>query len=459
MENKEKLEKSLANIEKNCDELPANRIQEIIKCMMITSKLEEMPHIRDSVLKGIKSTAVKDIEETHADFSSKMNPLFRIIESIQKDFIKGVMGESLRNISKSLRSITVEELEALLEEVSTEEKKLTEKSSKKQSANTSKIKKIVHEAQQKAISKFQEPYAAILNGTATNQLTRINTKSVPPMIDIITGNATIEKGTLKIFIDKYSKLKGVRTSTLKLLDTCTMYLTSQNNYRGNDKDINPNITIPLEHYMKLCGIPLTKSSKDKTRRKIKEDLETLYHISLEWTEPIGKKTKDFAKMRICDKIAVIRGNIVFNFSKDMAKYLTNAYIMHYPMELLKVDERNSNSYPLGRKLLLHQSMNNNKKKKTSDIISVKSLLEVCPDIPMYESVMNEGRQLDQRIRTPLEKALNSLDFITWEYCNSKGIPLTEKQLTSTDYKVFEKFYVKFDVLGFPTQTPEHEDYT
>ena len=78
---------------------------------------------------------------------------------------------------------------------------------------------------------------------------------------------------------------------------------------------------------------------------------------------------------------------------------------------------------------------------------------------MYESVMNEGRQLDQRIRTPLEKALNSLDFITWEYCNSKGIPLTEKQLTSTDYKVFEKFYVKFDVLGFPTQTPEHEDYT
>ena len=143
----------------------------------------------------------------------------------------------------------------------------------------------------------------------------------------------------------------------------------------------------------------------------------------------------------------------------MAKYLTNAYIMHYPMELLKVDERNSNSYPLGRKLLLHQSMNNNKKKKTSDIISVKSLLEVCPDIPMYESVMNEGRQLDQRIRTPLEKALNSLDFIAWEYCNSKGIPLTEKQLTSTDYKVFEKFYVKFDVLGFPTQTPEHEDYT
>ena len=43
-------------------------------------------------------------------------------------------------------------------------------------------------------------------------------------------------------------------------------------------------------------------------------------------------------MRICDKISILRGNINFNFSKDMAKYLTDAYIMQYPMELLKVSK-------------------------------------------------------------------------------------------------------------------------
>ena len=299
-------------------------------------------------------------------------------------------------------------------------------------------------------------FTEMLNGMATNQLSSINTNASAPVIDVITGNATIEQGTLKVLIDKYSELKGVRTSTLKLLDACTMYLTKQNTYRGNSEKINTNVVIPLERYMSLCGIPLTKPSKDKARRKVKEDLETLFHMSLEWTEPSGKKTKDFSKMRICDKIAIIRGNINFNFSKDMARYLTDAYIMQYPMELLKVDERNGNLYPLGRKLLLHCSINNNRKKGTSNIISVKALLEVCPHIPTHENVMSEGRQLDQRIKIPLEKALDALKFINWEYSNSKGIPLAEEQILSTDYKTFEKLYIKFSVMGFPTETIKSE---
>lgn len=36
-----------------------------------------------------------------------------------------------------------------------------------------------------------KPFSAMLNGTATNQLTNINTRSNPPIVDAITGNATI----------------------------------------------------------------------------------------------------------------------------------------------------------------------------------------------------------------------------------------------------------------------------
>ena len=222
-----------------------------------------------------------------------------------------------------------------------------------------------------------KPFTAMLNGTATNRLTNISTRSNPPIVDAITGNATIEQGTLKVFIDSYNELTGgLRTSTHKLLDACTIALTQQNNYRGKDDKLNPLVTIPLERFMELCGIPLTKPSKDKTRRKVKEDLETLYHISMEWTETSGRKTTDFAKMRVCDKIALVRGNIIFSFSMDMARYLTNAYLMQYPMELLKVDERNPNSYHIGKKLLLHNSIDNNRRKGTAHILSVKSLLEV-----------------------------------------------------------------------------------
>lgn len=298
----------------------------------------------------------------------------------------------------------------------------------------------------------------MLNGTATNQLTNISTHSNPPIVDAITGNATIKQGALKVFIDSYNELTGgLRTSTHKLLDACTIALTQQNNYRGKDDKLNPRVTIPLERFMELCGIPLTKPSKDKTRRKVKEDLETLYHISMEWTEASGRNTKDFAKMRVCDRIALNRGNITFSFSLDMAKYLTNAYLMQYPMELLKVDERNPNSYHIGKKLLLHNSIDNNKRKGTANILSVKSLLEVCPDMPTYEQVLATGRQLDQRIKAPFETALNSLSsFLNWEYCNSKGVPLTEDQLQSTDYATFEKLLIKFAVIGVPDQTARLE---
>ena len=307
-------------------------------------------------------------------------------------------------------------------------------------------------------ARILKPYVAMLNGTATNQLTSISTRSNRPIVDMITNTATIQQGSVSVFIDNYNKITGeLRTSTHKLLDALTMLLTQQNNYRGKEAELKPTVSLPLEHFMELCGIPITKPSKDKTRKKAKEDLETLYHLSIEWKEQSGKNTRDFAKMRLCDKIGIVKGNIVFSFSQDMANYLTNAYIMQYPIELLKVDERNPNSYHIGKKLLLHNSIDNNRAKGTANIISVKKLLEACPDIPTYEQVLATGRQLDQRIKAPFEAGLNSLSsFVSWEYCNSKGIPLTEEQLQATDYNTFIQLFIKFDVADTPDQTPRLE---
>ncbi len=293
----------------------------------------------------------------------------------------------------------------------------------------------------------QKAYIPMLNAPATNQLTHISSSVTPPVIDLITGNATIRKGTLSVSIDGYGNLKGLRASTLKLLDACTIHLTEQNTYQGNDDKINVAIEISLPHYGDLCGIPDTKPSRDKLRRRVKEDLETLYHISLDWTEPAGKSTRDFAKIRICDKVGIERGKICFNFSSEMAKYLTTAYLMQYPIELLKVDDRNPNLYPLGRKLLLHHSIDNNVIKKTANIISVKALLDVCPAIPSYEEVLKTDRHLERKIKTPFETALNAIPFIRWEYSNSKGIPLTDEQLEAADYATFIELFIHFEVEG------------
>lgn len=303
-----------------------------------------------------------------------------------------------------------------------------------------------------------QTYAALYHGPATSKLSTINTKKQPPSVDAFTGNAIIEQGTLKVFIEKYhDHVDGLRASTLKLLDICSLALTAQNDYRGDENKIQPTVVIPLERYMEMRGIPVTKPSRDKARRTAKSDLETLYSISMEWSEPSGGKTRDFERRRLCDKIAIYKGNIIFSFSLEMAKYLCNAYTMQYPLALLTVDERNPNSFPLGRKLLLHRSIDNNHGKGTANILSVKSLLEVCPSIPSYEEVQATGRQLDQRIKVPLETALDSLSSIlSWQYCNSKGVPLTKEQAQATDYDTFITLYVKFEVKDYPDQTARLE---
>ena len=63
----------------------------------------------------------------------------------------------------------------------------------------------------------------------------------------------------------------------------------------------------------------------------------------------------------------------------------------------------------------------------------------------------------ERIRGSLEKALDTIsDIIPWEYSNSKGVPLTEKQLAMADYETFSKLYIKFDILGAPDPTQRIE---
>jgi hypothetical protein len=297
------------------------------------------------------------------------------------------------------------------------------------------------------------PYNSMYYGNGTSKLTQISTRKTAPDIDAITGLATITNGNLTVFIEKYNALEGgLRISTHKLLDVCTMALTAQNDYRGNG---NPKteVIIPLEAYMDQCGIPLTKASKDKTRRKVKEDLEALYSVSIEWSEPNRKQTQDFAKMRICDRMGIKNGNIIMNFSTAIAQYLNNAYVMQYPLELLKIDERKPNSFYLGKKLLQHNSIDNNRGKGTANIISVKALLSCLPDMPAYEEVASKDRHLTQRIIEPFERDMDALSSIlTWEYCNSRNVPLTEEQNNNLTYAVFIESYIHFTPINTPDQT-------
>ena len=313
----------------------------------------------------------------------------------------------------------------------------------------------VEELFAKFLLSLQNPFLPMANAPATN--TFMSLRTIKPFIDPITQTTTSqEHGKIRVYINGEDKQSLViKPSTRKLLDACTIKLTEKNHYKGTN--INPVVEFPIDEYMKLCGVPLTKASKDKMRQKIKEDLETLYSISMEW-EKNGAQVKEYQKTRICGSIGDIKNGIIrFTFSYDMASYLLTSYITQFPLELFRLDERNESSYNLGRKLAIHNSMDNNIRQGTANIISVIALLKECPSIPEYEKVLSEGRQIEQRIIQPFEKALDSLNNIKWEYCNSKYETLTDEQADNMDYSIFKSLYIKFEIKGAPDQKQRLEE--
>ena len=298
-------------------------------------------------------------------------------------------------------------------------------------------------------------FVPLLNGTATNAFSIIGRKAKPTRINQLADNeATIEKGDFKVFIEKYSNKKSLKVGTVKLLDILAIKLTKSNHYKAKDANtLKRTVTFSLDEYMTFLDI---KDVKD-ARKRLKEALDTLYSISLEWEEKSRGEVKNYTKMRICESQGINRGIASFTFTSDMANYLNQAYVMQYPLELLAISERNPNAYPIARKLALHHSIDNNHKKGTANIISVAKLLESAPEIPSIEVVRAGNQSWSDRIKDRLEKALDAIGHtISWEYSNSKGVPLTEKQLAMADYETFSKLYIKFDILGAPDPTQRIE---
>ena len=294
-------------------------------------------------------------------------------------------------------------------------------------------------------------FVPLLNGTATNAFSIIGRKAKPTRINQLADNeATIEKGDFKVFIEKYSNKKSLKVGVVKLLDILAIKLTKLNHYKAKDANtLKRTVTFSLDEYINLLDI---KDIKD-ARKRLKEALDTLYSISLEWEEKSRGEVKNYTKMRICESQGINRGIASFTFTADMANYLNQAYIMQYPLELLAISECNPNAYPIARKLALHHSIDNNHKKGTANIISVAKLLEVAPEIPNIEAVRKVNGSWSERIRGSLEKALDALEgIVSWEYSNSNSVPLTDKQLELSDYETFIKLFVKFDIKGAPDPT-------
>lgn len=157
-----------------------------------------------------------------------------------------------------------------------------------------------------------------------------------------------------------------------------------------------------------------------------------------------------------DKPKEFDGRIVLSLSMKMARYFATAYIMPYPYNLLTINSNNNpHSYFIGRKLALHHNMNIGK--PNSNRISVRSLIATIPDLPKYDEVMSESRQITKRIIQPFERDLIALQdkygiLKSWRYCNSGGEPITDAQAEKYDYDTWIEWLVEFELDDYPDQS-------
>ena len=202
--------------------------------------------------------------------------------------------------------------------------------------------------------------------------------------------------------------------------------------------------------MEKCGL----KDRKEARKQAKEDLETLFDARISYKEQDRDgQPGGFADVRICEAKGISRDGIIsFKFSDTLYQTLLRSCIMPYPQQLWRLNsKRNPNSYYFLRKIAEYKNMNVGK--ASEDIISVKTLLAASPSMPTHRSVAAKDRHFSRSIIEPFERDMNAQeDTLVWEYCHSKGGPLTDEELENCNYELFRRLLIKLTWKLYPDQT-------
>lgn len=333
--------------------------------------------------------------------------------------------------------------------------------------------------QAKTLEQNTALYVKMLQGVGVNALRAASNSQIQRTHK---GVAFLQQDTLTVTFDSYDKLKrGLTTGAKKLLDMGSIRLAQLNNYAGaapslSTDRIKTSVSIPLEEYGRLRGYdvqPRATSTPEEAeaekkrinnvycniRKAANAEMETLFSMSLSWTEPRGtgnkRKLRDFVDVRLLQAKGIKNGHIHLQFTEAITHYLTHAYVMPYPTALLAIDEYSERTYNIGFKLAYHHGFTNNIKRGTNHIISVEDLLNACGDMPRAEDInkTTDRGHWKRRIKEPLENSLDLLKkqkvITQWEFSNAKGEPLTDSQLDNGSdggsNVAFESLYVVFDL--------------
>lgn len=298
-------------------------------------------------------------------------------------------------------------------------------------------------------------------------------------LDSTAEVARISHGDLTVHFEGYHDLKApISIGVHKLFDILMCQLTKQNGHKTSSPDAL--VKVSLDDYMALTGIRDTKSSKDEARKAIKNYLDTLSRISLEWTEEQSTRVKTaegntvkrkvpkiYSKQKLLENCSFEKGVIRAEFSMGIVQYLVNhSFITQYPVALLRLDNRKIVAYYLGKKLCYHYGLMNNVHRQCNDLISVKSLVKATPVLSPDRRELSHWKR---DILAVFEKSMDTLKgeriidekikiIDDWRYCLAKRQPISDTTAAKKTYDKFSELYVDFKIDSFPLPTPKQQRF-
>ena len=344
---------------------------------------------------------------------------------------------------------------------------------------------------------YTEPessYLPVLSGRATNlsKFVKSSLLREDPIKKTITLGVGEGEDIIKAVMSKLEETRSkFGISTDKLLQTAIAQFTDNNHVGETSRVLHTReVAIPLKEYAKKNNYDIeehptstpeeakkealrVKNTMKDVRKKVNKDLKILATTPLSWKEKVKGKTENYVDVYMLSAKGIVDGYICLKFNEDFASYLIRLPVNQYPVALLGLDERKTTAYLIGKKLSSHFFMDSNQLHNRAQLLKVKTLLKET-DLPTLEDVKRIRKSWVDRIKEPFERALDDLGgdykdenlkdrrgcglLESWEYCHTKGVPLTDKEKASLidDFETWSETLIKFTLNDTPDQTDRLE---
>ena len=254
------------------------------------------------------------------------------------------------------------------------------------------------------LSEALEGFYRMYQTKEINELIKAIPHPVPPTGINLMGTAKFQQGDITITIRGYNAFCRKPTATTAQFFDCLMLQYT--------KDKDPLVKLPIAEYMSMRKI---KDSKEAVLQA-KTASAHLRAVSYEFKNKKGSLLQiDLAGgTRFFD---VEKGVIWFRLNPDFIASIDHSQYMEYPVILLQLNTNNNPwSFYLGRKLTEYKRINITDGKNGGNSISVKSLLEACPNFPDP----SKTRHITREIIKPFERDMNALkEMLSWKYRDGK----------------------------------------